>query len=489
MKKYFTFGLIMSLVSGACFAEHPMIAQLIREKQQKMEKLEKCKGTTKNLKIAGISTLGITAVGVGANIAEAVVLDKAKTATKKAEKDFKAEEKKKTDREAAEKARQDKCDAWNGSLRGNTCEISGLIKGSNSDVDSAINNYTSSTCSNGKRTDLSNEHKSKIEATCDGINVIAYVNIPTPNAEPKAETPAPAAAAADGAAQNQNGAKQADAKPGDKTAQTPADKKPENQTPAEKPEEVAAKKSDEDFMNACKNMGYRPSDKNSGELSCFYEVKTPTKKQEMESIAGKQVRGAIGALCAGNTLRDNGNFYAIYCGKGTLDHRLYITFKNIVEETPEAPAEETPEAPAEETPEAPAEDGNNVHGGTDIADALKEKLQKDCELIGGDIETDGDCVKELHPNTEEEYAEAIEKIRSHKDELSSSDFVGCGMSGGSLVCSYKDINKLYETLYSYTVVCKGGNFNADTGKCEAKEETPEAPAEDGNGTKTEGDSL
>ena len=120
---------------------------------------------------------------------------------------------------------------------------------------------------------------------------------------------------------------------------------------------------------------------------------------------------------------------------------------------------------------------------------MKEKLQKDCELIGGDIDTDGDCVKELHPTTEEEYAEAIEKIRSHKDELSSSDFVGCGMSGGSLVCSYKDINKLYETLYSYTVVCKGGNFNADTGKCEAKEETPEAPAEDGNGTKTEGDSL
>ena len=84
MKKYFTFGLIMSLVSGACFAEHPMITQLIREKQQKMEKLEKCKGTTKNLKIAGISTLGITAVGVGANIAEAVVLSNTKDDVKKA---------------------------------------------------------------------------------------------------------------------------------------------------------------------------------------------------------------------------------------------------------------------------------------------------------------------------------------------------------------------------------------------------------------------
>lgn len=85
MKKYFTFGLILSLVSVACFAENPRIAQLIQEKQQKMEKLEKCKGTTKNLKIAGISTLGITAVGIGANIAEAVVLSNTKDDVKKAQ--------------------------------------------------------------------------------------------------------------------------------------------------------------------------------------------------------------------------------------------------------------------------------------------------------------------------------------------------------------------------------------------------------------------
>ena len=84
MKKYFTFGLIMSLVGGACFAEHPMITQLLQEKQAKMKKLESCQGTTKNLKIAGISTLGITAVGVGANIAEAVVLSNTKDDVKKA---------------------------------------------------------------------------------------------------------------------------------------------------------------------------------------------------------------------------------------------------------------------------------------------------------------------------------------------------------------------------------------------------------------------
>ena len=75
MKKCFIIGLIMAMMPnmgiGAGFKS---VDQLIAEKQAKMEKLKKCKGTTKNLKIAGISTLGITAVGVGANIAEAVIL-------------------------------------------------------------------------------------------------------------------------------------------------------------------------------------------------------------------------------------------------------------------------------------------------------------------------------------------------------------------------------------------------------------------------------
>ncbi len=52
------------------------IEKLLAEKQAKMKKLEKCQGTTKNLKIAGLSTLGITAAGVAVNVAEAVVLNK-----------------------------------------------------------------------------------------------------------------------------------------------------------------------------------------------------------------------------------------------------------------------------------------------------------------------------------------------------------------------------------------------------------------------------
>lgn len=52
-------------------AEDPRIQELISQKQAKMQRLEKCQGTTKGLKIAGLSMLGITAVGVGVNIGEA----------------------------------------------------------------------------------------------------------------------------------------------------------------------------------------------------------------------------------------------------------------------------------------------------------------------------------------------------------------------------------------------------------------------------------
>ncbi len=77
-------GLFLVFTVLPSFAQHPRITQLIAEKQAKMEKLEKCQGTTKNLKIAGISTLGITAVGIGANIAEAVVLSNTKDDIEKA---------------------------------------------------------------------------------------------------------------------------------------------------------------------------------------------------------------------------------------------------------------------------------------------------------------------------------------------------------------------------------------------------------------------
>ena len=71
MRKLFIFGLIASVYPCLGFAENPKITRLMREKQNKIEQLEKCMGSTKGLKIAGISTLGLTAVGVAGNIAEA----------------------------------------------------------------------------------------------------------------------------------------------------------------------------------------------------------------------------------------------------------------------------------------------------------------------------------------------------------------------------------------------------------------------------------
>ena len=89
MKKMVVSGLVLSLFPGICLgAMNERIYKLVQEKQQKMEKLQQCQGTTQKLKIAGISTLGITAVGVGANIAEAVVLSDKKDDIKDAKKEY-----------------------------------------------------------------------------------------------------------------------------------------------------------------------------------------------------------------------------------------------------------------------------------------------------------------------------------------------------------------------------------------------------------------
>ena len=86
MKKNLALSLLFLLMpTNMVFAEtdltelmyqNPKIAALIKEKQEKMAALEKCTGTTKSLKIAGLSTLGITAIGVGVNIAEANAIKK-----------------------------------------------------------------------------------------------------------------------------------------------------------------------------------------------------------------------------------------------------------------------------------------------------------------------------------------------------------------------------------------------------------------------------
>ena len=103
MKKTIVSSLVLSLIPGLCLGVNDRIYKLMQEKQEKMEKLEKCQGTTKNLKIAGISTLGITAVGIGTNIAEAVVLNDYKSDIQKAKEARDAQQKIKAEREAAQR--------------------------------------------------------------------------------------------------------------------------------------------------------------------------------------------------------------------------------------------------------------------------------------------------------------------------------------------------------------------------------------------------
>ena len=76
----------MKKILGLCVALCPMIANadtldnriasLIAEKNAKIAELEKCQKATGNLKIAGITTLGVSAIGVAVNIGEAVSLNK-----------------------------------------------------------------------------------------------------------------------------------------------------------------------------------------------------------------------------------------------------------------------------------------------------------------------------------------------------------------------------------------------------------------------------
>ena len=54
MKKLGIMIACISIIPTVGMAENPKITQLIKQKQQKMEQLEKCTGATKGLKIAGM---------------------------------------------------------------------------------------------------------------------------------------------------------------------------------------------------------------------------------------------------------------------------------------------------------------------------------------------------------------------------------------------------------------------------------------------------
>ena len=87
MRKFIVFVSLLAILPCISVADETnRVQELITLKQSKLEKLKKCKGTTKNLKIAGLSTLGITTVGIGVNIAEAVILKQKQNDLAKAKK-------------------------------------------------------------------------------------------------------------------------------------------------------------------------------------------------------------------------------------------------------------------------------------------------------------------------------------------------------------------------------------------------------------------
>lgn len=82
MKKIYIMGCLLSMLPMMVYGENARIAELTRQKQEKMERLQKCEGTTKALKIAGLSTIGLTAVGVVGNVVEAQKLQQYQSQSK-----------------------------------------------------------------------------------------------------------------------------------------------------------------------------------------------------------------------------------------------------------------------------------------------------------------------------------------------------------------------------------------------------------------------
>ena len=75
MKRRILFLTLLGIMPSLCLGYSPKYNRLVQEKQRKVAELEKCTGSTEKLKIAGISTLGLTAVGVAGNIVEAKKID------------------------------------------------------------------------------------------------------------------------------------------------------------------------------------------------------------------------------------------------------------------------------------------------------------------------------------------------------------------------------------------------------------------------------
>ncbi|MBR4891932.1 MAG: hypothetical protein IKZ34_01990 [Alphaproteobacteria bacterium] len=83
------FALFLSIMPTVLYADYldDNIVELVKLKQEKITTLEKCQKSKGGLMAAGIATLGVSAIGIGANIGEAIALKKldADIATQKIE--------------------------------------------------------------------------------------------------------------------------------------------------------------------------------------------------------------------------------------------------------------------------------------------------------------------------------------------------------------------------------------------------------------------
>lgn len=114
MKKMFACVLALCPMIASADYLDDKIASLTKEKLDKIAKLEECQKSTKGLKIAGITTLGVSAIGIGANIGEAVKLNKletqiggAKTTKSDLDKQISAAEEEKAKKEKAAEEEQE----------------------------------------------------------------------------------------------------------------------------------------------------------------------------------------------------------------------------------------------------------------------------------------------------------------------------------------------------------------------------------------------
>lgn len=74
MKKIFTLVLsVFPMIASGDYLDDK-IAELTKQKLEKIAELEECQKSTNGLKIAGITTLGVSTIGIAANIGEAVTL-------------------------------------------------------------------------------------------------------------------------------------------------------------------------------------------------------------------------------------------------------------------------------------------------------------------------------------------------------------------------------------------------------------------------------